>query len=115
MDLAPCPHISTEEHVRACIVGSVACFLFVGLLNFRSMAGQLLRFFSSSSSSSAKKKISRDPVANRYKMNLIDHLVGAVLVVIMAINVYTRVSRGVAHWLVQVLSLIPIMAVVWVG
>jgi hypothetical protein len=38
-----------------------------------------------------------------YKLNPLDHLIGAVLVGIMLINIYTRVTRGVGHWLVQVL------------
>mmetsp|Transcript_9771 Transcript_9771/g.24412 ORF Transcript_9771/g.24412 Transcript_9771/m.24412 type:complete len:278 (-) Transcript_9771:33-866(-) len=39
--------------------------------------------------------------AERYRLNLIDHLVGVALLIVLVITVYQRVERGVAHWCLQ--------------
>jgi hypothetical protein len=37
----------------------------------------------------------------RYKLGVVDHLVGLMLIVIMLVNIYCRIARGVGHWLIQ--------------
>lgn len=120
----PCPHVTVDDHIRACIGGSVVGLLLIFILNARSIS----RFLFSRQSSStiadqskkktkfkngsevdqpkahyaaAKKEVVIEVPARDYKMNVVDHLIGGMLVAIMAINIYTRVTRGVGHWLVQ--------------
>lgn len=129
MELMPCPHISVDEHIRACVGGSVTGLLVIGLINLPSISRFISRksrnLFSSTSSQQMLTKREKTTAVNGtevdqkerggnqkerrsnegrhdYKLNLVDHLLGAMLLAIMAINVYTRMSRGVTHWLVQV-------------
>ena len=37
-----------------------------------------------------------------YRLTIVDHLLGAVLIFFMVMNTLTRIGRGVPHWLVQV-------------
>ncbi len=87
--LEQCPHVTIEEHYRAAIGGTVVPMVIIGAVLLWKMFG---------GNKEARKGNSSKP----YKMGVLDHLIGAVLVAIMCINIYTRISRGVGHWLVQV-------------
>jgi len=103
MDVGPCPHIPMEEHIRACVGGSLVGLLLVALLNAPSISefisSRLTKRKSGNISESSAEASKMTTI--RYKLNLIDHLVGGLLVMVMAVTIYTRLSRGVAHWLLQ--------------
>jgi hypothetical protein len=125
--------VTVDDHIRACIGGTVVGLLVIIILNARSISRFLFSRQNSSSSTiaaqskkkttkskkngsevdqprahdraAAQKEVVIEVPARDYKMNVVDHLIGGMLVAIMAINIYTRVTRGVGHWLVQVCRL----------
>lgn len=123
MEGTPCPHVTVEEHVRACVGGTLVGFLLIGLVNAKFIFRFLKSRLSSSKSANSvaqktngrrtpkgsangsevdqPKEIIEEVAAVIYKMSVLDHLIGAALVAITLINIYTRVTRGVVHWLIQ--------------
>jgi len=47
----------------------------------------------------------------QYKLKIVDHILGALLIAFMITNTITRITRGVSHWLVQPCHIITLMLI----